>query len=227
MSGESSYLPEMEAPPPPSEGEQEQNITMEINEDDEGNIVYSDNEDEVPEVVMKPKIAQEDIFADAPKIVKIKAPPKEKEESPKTRELPKEKLTKAGKPKRKPTQKQLEHLATIRAKGQETRRRKAEAKKLALARGEEVPKTEKRKKEIQETKEVVKQEFTKYSKEEIEEITFKAIERHEEKRKLRKAEKKKLEEEKLKTHAVNTTLRRATGNPAVNDVWGQALAGMF
>ncbi len=220
MSGESSYLPEMEAPPPPEE--QAPNITMEIQEDDEGNIVYSDNEDDVPEVVMKPKISQEDIFADAPKIVKIKAP-----SSPPTRELPKEKLTKKGKPKRKPTQKQLEHLATIRAKGQETRRRKAEAKKLALARGEEVPKTEKRKKEIQETKEVVKQEFTKYSKEEIEEITFKAIERHEEKRKLRKAEKKKLEEEKAKTHAVNTTLRRATGIPTQNDIWSQALGGMF
>lgn len=224
MSGENDYLPEMEAPPPP---EEEQNITMEIQEDDEGNIVYSDNEDEVPEVVMKPKIAQEDIFADAPKIVKIKAPSKQEPESPKTRELPKEKLTKKGKPKRKPTQKQLEHLEKIRKKGQETRRRKAEEKKLALAKGEEVPKTEKRKKEIQETKEVVKQEFTKYSKEEIEEITFKAIERHEEKRKQRKAEKKRLEEEKAKTHAINTTLRRATGNPAQNDIWSQALGGMF
>lgn len=223
MSGETSYLPEMELPPP----QEQENITMEINEDDEGNIVYSDNEDDVPEMVMREKISQEEIFANSPKIVKIKAPPKEKDESPKTRELPKEKLTKAGKPKRKPTQKQLEHLATIRAKGQETRRRKAEAKKLALARGEEIPKTEKRKKEIQETKEVIKSEFTKYSKQEIEEITFNAIERHEEKRKLRKAEKKKLEEEKLKTHAVNTTLRRATGNPAINDVWGQALSGMF
>ena len=223
MSGESSYLPEMELPPP-QEQSAGPNITMEIQEDDEGNIVYSDNEDDVPEVVMREKISQEDIFANAPKIVKIKAP---KEESPKTRELPKEKLTKAGKPKRKPTQKQLDHLATIRAKGQETRRRKAEAKKLALAKGEEVPKTEKRKKEIQETKEVIKSEFTKYSKQEIEEITFNAIAKHEEQRKQRKAEKKRLEEEKAKTHAVNTTLRRATGNPSQNDIWSQALGGMF
>ena len=208
------YLPEMIPPP-----EQEEEITMVLEEEDR----EESDDDSFPVVEQKEKLLQEDIFAEAPKIVKISVAKEQKE----IRKLSQVKLTAKGKPKRAPTQKQLDHLATIREKGQATRKKNAELRKKAKLEGTEVPKSARRQKEMVETQKMIVTEKEKLSKAEIEEITFNAIAKHEEMRKLRKEEKKKKQLEEQHTSQVQTTIRRAVGQPNPNDIWASALSGMF
>lgn len=218
------YLPEMiEAP-------EEENIQISIEEEapegeDNPNFIYSDDDDDddIPHVIEKGKLNQDDIFSSS----QVKKVSNKNKDPPAVRKLSDVPLTKSGKPKRKPTQKQLDHLATIRAKGQETRRKNMIERQKAKAEGKEIPKSVRRKKEIIETQKLIVTQKERMSKEEIEEITFNAISKHEEMRKKRKEEKKKKLEEEGKTAEIQRTIRRATGNPDPNDVWGSALSGMF
>tara|TARA_R110000822_G_scaffold18279_1_gene60572 strand:+ start:822 stop:1472 length:651 start_codon:yes stop_codon:yes gene_type:complete len=210
------YLPEMIAAP------EEETITMEVEDDDV--LTDDDDDDGLPVVEQREKLLQEDIFQEVPKIAKISIA---RPSSPPTRKLSQVKLTAKGKPKRKPTQKQLDHLSTIRAKGQETRKKNAELRKKAALEGTEIPKSVRRKKELIETQKLIVTEKEKLSKQEIEEITFNAIAKHEELRKIRKEEKKKAQLEAQHTAHVQTTIRRAVGQPNPNDIWASALSGMF
>ena len=134
-----------------------------------------------------------------------------------------------GKPKKKMSEKQLEHLAKARAKGLATRQRN---KKLRDE-GKAVETSKKTVKENVRIQEKIIKEKEKITNEEIENITFNAIQKYEILRKSRKVEKKKKQEEdkeKNKHMAVvnnhlNNAMRRSTGS--VPDVWEETLKGLW
>lgn len=118
------YMPEMVPPPPQIESVQE--------------------EEYIPEPVKKEKIEHSEIFVDNKKEVKeeVKVEFKEEEEEIQVENgeiiTPPEKVKEIVKrKKRQMTPAQLEKLAEARKKGQETRRRNAEARKLAKQKAQE------------------------------------------------------------------------------------------
>ena len=118
-------------------------------------------------------------------------------------------------------------ISIARPSSPPTRKLSAELRKKAALEGTEIPKSVRRKKELIETQKLIVTEKEKLSKAEIEEITFNAIAKHEELRKIRKEEKKKAQLEAQHTAHVQTTIRRAVGQPNPNDIWASALSGMF
>ena len=66
-----------------------------------------------------------------------------------------------------------------------------------------------------------------YSQEEISKMVEAGIAKYEVQRKARKEVKKKKQEEEEQQKLVQRQVQRAMGNPAVDDVWGQALAGLI
>ena len=108
------------------------------------------------------------------------------------------------------TDKQREHLAKARAKGLETRKRNAELKKKrAQEERDNPPQTPKPRKDITE--------------EDLERITYNAIQKHEEQRKQRKANKKQSKidahEEQVRNKVYQAVHRQAPSN---NDIWASA-----
>jgi len=131
------FLPTCVMPPqaeealPPSEEEEDMPI--------EGEVQFESEDEEIdplPQPVKKEKLSQEEIFGEAPKVKKVASPIDDtiddlmlKSEEAK----PKKVVKRRG---RVMSEKQIEALNNARAKGLETRRRNAEAKK-ALKRQEQ------------------------------------------------------------------------------------------
>ena len=134
-----------------------------------------------------------------------------------------------GKPKKKMSEKQLAHLAKARAKGLATRQRNKKLREEGRA--EEISK--KTVKENVRIQEKIIKEKEKITNEEIENITFNAIQKYEILRKSRKIEKKKKQEEEKEKNKhmevvnnhLNNAMRRSTGS--VPDVWDDALKGLW
>jgi len=226
----SNYLPDVTMPPPePEKPIEEPNpdplvskaddgegaVKMEIEDRDEEtgeenpNFVYSDEEvieEAEPEPVVKPKrkLKNEEIFR-TPKIQPVAEPEKPK---------------KTRKP---PTEKQLEALAKAREKMKANR----ELKKKLKEEGKDVPKSKAKIKQENKVKEVIQQQGQLYTEEQIAKITSNAIEQYEVKRKARKEVKKKKQAEEEQQKLVQRQVQRALGQPAQDDIWGQALAGLI
>tara|TARA_R110001592_G_scaffold63080_2_gene193138 strand:+ start:5123 stop:5797 length:675 start_codon:yes stop_codon:yes gene_type:complete len=221
-----SYLPEMTMPPPePVESIEEPNadplvskaddgegeVKMEIEDRDEEtgeenpNFVYSDEEED-PEPVVKPKrkLKNEEVFR-TPQIQAVQEPVKEK------------------KKRKPPTQKQLDALAKARETMKANRVEKARLK----AEGKEVPKSKAKQKQENKVKAVIQEQGQIYNEDQIAKITSNAIEQYEVKRKARKVIKNKKKEEDAQQLQVQRQVQRALGQPAQDDIWGQALAGLI
>jgi hypothetical protein len=192
-------------------GADEGAVKVEIEDRDEEtgeenpNFVYSDEEiiEEEPEPIVKPKrkLKNDEVFR-TPQILPVADPPK---------------------PKRKATQKQLEALAKAREKN---RLKREEAKKLKEE-GKPPPPSKRQQKQERQVKEVIDKQSQMYSEEQISKMVESGIQKYEVQRKARKEIKKKKQEEEAQQLQVQRQVQRAMGNPAVDDVWGQALAGLI
>ncbi len=226
----SSYLPDVTMPPPePEKPIEESNadplvskaddsegaVKMEIEDRDEEtgeenpNFIYSDEEvieEAEPEPVVKPKrkLKNEEIFR-TPKVQPVAEPEKPK---------------KTRKP---PTQKQLDALAKAREKMKANR----EMKKKLKEEGKDVPKSKAKIKQENKVKEVIQQQGQLYSEEQISKIVEQGIQKYDIQRKARKEVKKKKEAEETQQKQVQRQVQRALGQPAKDDIWGQALAGLI
>lgn len=165
-------------------------------------------EEPVPEVKPKKKLEQKEIFK----------PPKVQEIISST----------TGKPKKKMSEKQLAHLAKIRAKGLATRQRNKKLREEGRA--EEISK--KVQKENVRIQEKIIKEKEKLTNQEIEDITFNAINKYETIRKARKQKKREEQErerkEKQHMEQVNKHLNSAINSQQrKTDVWDDVLAGMW
>jgi len=133
---------------------------------------------------------------------------------------------KALKPKKVMDPAHLEKLQAGRLKAQETRARN---KKLR-EQGADIPKPLTRKeKELKNVIESVvepRKPQNQISKADLEEAQFNAIQRYEQIRKKRKAEKQQKQKEEQVIHQSQATIRRAV-NPHQPDIWDHALGGMF
>ena len=215
MDGNTDYLPEIEEAP-------DSNVNMVINEevesdgpvepvgktndDDDEEII--EEEEPVPEVKPKKILEQREIFK-PPKLQQVIS-------------------TTTGKPKKKMSQKQLDHLAKIRKKAMITRMKN---KKLREE-GKAVETSKKVQKENVRIQEKIIKEKEKLSNQEIEQITFNAIEKYETLRKTRKAKKRETleKEKKEKGHMeqVNKHLNSAISvQQPQTDVWDDVLSGMW
>ena len=223
---DSNYLPEMTMPPPEPEkpieepdadplvskaDDSEGAIKMEIEDRDEEtgednpNFVYSDEEEEEPlPVKQKPKLKNEDIFR-TPKVMAIAEPEK------------------PPKKKRKVSQKQLDALA----KARENMKAKREEAKRLKEEGKEVPKSKRQAKQEKQVKEVIQQQGQIYTEEAISKIVEAGIQKYDIQRKARKEVKKKKQEEEAQQQQVQRQVQRAMGQPAEEDIWGRALAGLL
>jgi len=213
MDGNTDYLPEIEEAP-------DSNVNMVINEevesvrpvddnevDDDNVEVEEEEEENIPEVKPKKILEQREIFK-PPKLQQVIS-------------------TTTGKPKKKMSQKQLDHLAKIRKKAMETRMKN---KKLREE-GKAVETSKKVQKENVRIQEKIIKEKEKLSNAEIEQITFNAIEKYETLRKTRKAKKRETleKEKKEKGHMeqVNKHLNSAISVQPQTDVWDDVLKGMW
>ena len=66
-----------------------------------------------------------------------------------------------------------------------------------------------------------------FTKDDLIKSQYQAIQMYDEKRKIDKAEKKAKLEEERKLAQSQQQIRRAIGQPDQNDIWSQALSGMF
>mgnify|MGYP003680860460 CR=1 FL=1 len=223
-----NYLPEMEMPPEDIPEENETGVTFDplisIARDDEGPIKMdvedteeedAEQEEEAEPPIMdepvpikeKKKLRNDEVF-NTPQVMAVQDPEK------------------PPKKKRVASAKQLAALA----KARETNRLKREAKLKIKNEGKELPNellSKKKQKQKAEVKKEIRSQQNVFSEEQVAKITADAIDKYEQKRKVRKIEKNKLkiaEEQEKKTRQ---TLQRAMGQPAVDDPWGMVLSGLI
>tara|TARA_R110000851_G_scaffold193358_1_gene344091 strand:+ start:377 stop:1069 length:693 start_codon:yes stop_codon:yes gene_type:complete len=226
-----SYLPEMELPPEEpvekepavtfdplisiaKEGEGKIKIEISDTEEENPNFIYSDEDPEDAEdaeepipVKPKKKLSNAEVFH-TPQVMAVQDPDK------------------PVKKKRVPTEKQLAALK----KARETNRLKRIAQKKIKEAGEDPPlellSKKKQRQKTAVTKEIRAQQNM-FSEEQVAKITADAIEKYEVKRKVRKQAKLKVKEADEEEKKTRQTLQRALGQPAQDDYWGQALAGLI
>jgi len=220
MNGNTEYLPEIIEEAPPS------NINVIINEDpdaerdgpvaerdaerevDDDNVEVEEEEN-IPEVKPKKKLEQKEIFK-PPKLQQVIS-------------------TATGKPKKKMSEKQLAHLARIREKAMITRKKN----KQLRDEGKAVPVTKKVQKENFRIQEKIVKEKERLSNQEIEDITFNAIEKYETLRKTRKQKKKEtLEKERREKGHMDVVNKHLNSAISVQqhqqpDIWDSVLSGMW
>jgi len=221
-------------------------VDYSVNEIDD---IYTDEEPTEMIIPKREKMKNDDIFK-GPKIQPIKLSKEEKaeerriareaakvaEKERKLQEREEKKLAKAeekarlkaARPKRKMDPAHLEKLQAGRLKAQETRERN---KKLR-EQGADIPKPLTRKeKELKHVVESViepRKSKNDISKADLEEAQFQAIQRYEQIRKKRKADKKKKEQEDNLLQQNTATIHRAVNpHPPQKDIWDHALGGMF
>tara|TARA_R110001592_G_scaffold344208_1_gene635293 strand:- start:3 stop:692 length:690 start_codon:yes stop_codon:yes gene_type:complete len=227
----SNYLPEMEMPPEPTEekpiveeegdplvskatadeGSVKMEITENVNEEtgeENPNFEYSDEEvieeDEPVPVKQKKKLQRDEVFK-TPQVMAVNEPVKEK------------------KKRKPPSEKQLAALAKAR---ENMRIKREEAKKLK-AEGKEAPVSKRKARQKKEVQEEVRNTKVMFSEEQVAKITADALSQYEEKRKVRKAQKAVIKEKEEQELKVQRQVQRAMGQPAQDDIWGQALAGLI
>lgn len=211
-----------------TEKEQEENVSLIVNEDTEEEVEDEEEEAEPAKEYIKP----EQVFKKPRKIKKPPEPPKEPEEeeeepaeSKPKKEVPSivpalQKVKNQPRKKRVMTPEMLEKLAMAREKAKEARIKRNELKKE----GKPIPKTrkqmrkEKLQKEIEDLRPVHITNETKnitnnFTEEDIARIsaigTQKALQKYEEDRQARKAEKRKKKEEEEAQRLFNEKISRA------------------
>ena len=223
-----NYLPEFTPPPPAQEKPIEElnadplvskadgkegSVKMEVEDQFEGDeeIIREEMKEDImeeaePEPVVKPKrkLKNEEIFR-TPTIHPIKEPEK------------------PVKQKRKATQKQLDALAKARVN---MKLKREQANKLKEE-GKDPPPSKRQQKQEKQVKEVIDKQSQMYSEEQISKMVEQGIAKYDQQRKVRKEVKKKKQEEEAQQLQVQRQVQRALGNPAVDDFWGQALAGLI
>ena len=122
---------------------------------------------------------------------------------------------KANRPKRKMNPEHLKKMQEARARSVAERRK---AKEL----GQKLP----TKKQVAFKEPAAPQEQM-FTKDDLIKSQYQAIQMYDEKRKIDKAEKKAKLEEERKLAQSQQQIRRAIGQPDQNDIWSQALSGMF
>jgi hypothetical protein len=223
----SNYLPDVTMPPPEPEkpieepnadplvskaDDSEGAVNMEIEDRDEDeDIIREEMEEDIieeaepePVVKLKRKLKNEEIFR-TPKIQPVAEPEKPK---------------KTRKP---PTEKQLEALAKAREKMKANR----ELKKKLKEEGKDIPKSKAKIKQENKVKEVIQQQGQLYTEDQISKIVEQGIQKYDIQRKARKEVKKKKQAEEEQEKLVQRQVQRALGQPAQDDIWGQALAGLI
>ena len=223
---DNNYLPTMTMPPPEPEksiedpnadplvskaDDKEGSIKLEIEDRNEEtgeenpNFIYSDEDEEAePPVIKRPKLKNEDIFR-TPKVMAIAEPEKEK------------------KKRKPPSQKQLDALAKAR---ENMKAKREEAKKLKEE-GKQPPPSKRQQKQERQVKEVIDKQSQIYSEEQISKMVEQGIAKYDQQRKERKEVKKKKQQEEEQQLQVQRQVQRALGQPAQDDIWGQALAGLI
>jgi hypothetical protein len=184
-------------------------VTMEV--EDREDIDTVDDEEELieeaePEPIVKPKrkLKNDEIFR-TPTVMPVAEP-----EKPKKKRKP-------------PTAKQLEALA----KARENMRLKREEAKRLKEEGKDVPKSKRKQKQEKEVKEVIKEQGQMFTEEQVSKMVEQGIAKYEVQRKARKVVKQKKKEEEAQQLQVQRQVQRALGQPAADDLWGQALAGLI
>jgi hypothetical protein len=225
---DNNYLPDFVEPPPAEEkpiedanadplvskaDDSEGSVKMEIEDQFEGDeeIIREEMKEDImeeaePEPVVKPKrkLKNEEIFR-TPQILPVAEPEKPKKQ------------------KRKASAKQLEALAKAR---ENMKKKREEAKKLKEA-GKEPPPSKRQQKQERQVKEVIDKQSQMYSAEQISNMVEAGIAKYDQQRKARKEVKKKKQQEEEQQKQVQRQVQRALGTPAVDDIWGQALAGLI
>jgi len=225
---DNNYLPTMTMPPPEPEkpiedpnadplvskaDDDEGAVKMEVEDQFEGDeeIIREEMKEDImeeaePEPVVKPKrkLKNDEVFR-TPQIMPIAEPEKPKKQ------------------KRKATQKQLDALAKAR---ENMKKKREEAKKLKEE-GKQPPPSKRQQKQERQVKEVIHKQSQMYSEEQISNMVEQGIQKYEVQRKARKEVKKKKQQEEEQQKQVQRQVQRALGQPAVDDVWGQALAGLI
>tara|TARA_R110000737_G_C14549443_1_gene480397 strand:+ start:155 stop:856 length:702 start_codon:yes stop_codon:yes gene_type:complete len=228
MENKTDYLPDLDFTD--VREEEEENVSVEINEigEDIPSPVRPQTpmpEDDLePEQIPKRILKQDDVFGAGPKVMRV-ADQLDVSQTP---------VAKPKKQKKPMSDKQKAHMDKIRAKGQLALKEKRERNKKLKEQGlpPEVNKKGKQNKIITEKvkeqeerlveREVkVVREKEKLSSQEIEDITFNAINRYETIRKGRKIEKKKTQALQQEEHKVKQTLGRAMRMPVDDDPWSQ------
>ena len=118
------------------------------------------------------------------------------------------------KKKRVASAKQLAHLANARKKAQETKRLKKEAKDKEKAIKQVISK------EIRDKNPKQQHTLLNLSKDDLQELTEKAIEGYDNKRRARKVKKREEQDEAKKIQSVHTSISRAVKQPDPDDMWG-------
>ena len=130
---------------------------------------------------------------------------------------------KEKKKRKPPSERQLAALAKAR---ENMRIKREEAKKLK-AEGKEAPVSKRKARQKKEVQEEVRNTKVMFSEEQVAKITADALSQYEEKRKVRKAQKAVIKEKEEQELKVQRQVQRAMGQPAQDDIWGQALAGLI
>lgn len=199
--------PEPEPEPEPIDIPEEPTIALRDDPESEEDILP-------PEPVKKPKLKKEDIFKSKPS-----AQPLEVKEIVKPEPI--------KKPKRVLTEKQLEGLAKGRAKRAErAAANKAEKERIKAEKKQLRDQKEEAKEKRQEEKEArppppVKHVQESFTKKDLEEATFKAVEAYDNRRKARKIVKKKEQAKQNHEEKIFKDINSQLGNVAVNDPWDQ------
>jgi hypothetical protein len=223
-----NYLPEIVSPEPDTQSDGERDYGEEGGMSfhdggdgvDEGNVEVEIKEEPeiIPDEKPKKKLSNEEVFK-TPKVKEIKPILIEEE---KVEEKPKKK-------KRQMSEKQLQHLARIREKGQKALKEKRELDKKLKSEGKKPPPSKRSTKKVKETDVEIQVSHTpnatSLSKQDVEDITTNAIDRYEVKRKKRKEEKKEKEKKENHQQKVSSTIQKALGQEP--DIWGNALKGMY
>jgi len=118
------------------------------------------------------------------------------------------------KKKRVASKKQLEHLVNARKKAQETKRLKKEAKDKEKAIKQVISK------EIRDKNPKQQHTLLNLSKDDLQDLTERAIEGYDNKRKARKVKKREQQDEAKKIQSVHTSISRAVKQPDPDDMWG-------
>jgi hypothetical protein len=226
-----NYLPEIVSPKPDTQSDGERDYGDEGGmsfheggdgvEDENIEVEIKEEPEIIPEEIPKRKLSNEEVFK-TPKVKEIKPILQKEEENVEEKPVKK---------KRQMSEKQLQHLARIREKGQKALKEKRELDKKFKAEGKKPPPSKRSKKKVisdpkgqGENKDPPIQQSS-LNKQDIEDITTNAIDRYEVKRKARKEEKKKKQATENHQKKVQTTIQKALGQE--QDIWGNALKGLY
>ena len=113
------------------------------------------------------------------------------------------------------------------AKARETMKANRAEKAKLKAEGKDVPKSKAKQKKEKQVKEIIKEQGQMFTEDQVSKMIESGIAKYDVQRKARKVVKKKKQEEEDQQLKVQRQVQRAMGQPAQDDIWGQALAGLI